>query len=158
MIIGVGDVKNRSTQITDAKEPAQLMLEAIQAAISDASPSSISQLQHSLDSIDVVRTWTWPYPDLPGLLAEKLGIQDRVKRKFYSEHGGDKPAKLFDEAARRISRGEGRVAVITGGEALASRAYTGTVGYTEVLTKIQCLHLLQQSSFHHLAGQPPPKL
>jgi acetyl-CoA acetyltransferase len=123
VIIGVGDIKNRSTAINDAKEPAVLMLEAIRAAIEDASSSSGSDIQSAIDSIDVVKTWTWPYPDLPGLLASKLGVDKSVKWKRYSDHGGDKPGKLLDEAARRIAKGECKVAVLTGGEALASRAY-----------------------------------
>ncbi|KAF3001449.1 hypothetical protein E8E13_008119 [Curvularia kusanoi] len=118
VIIGVGDVKNRD--INNAKEPATLMLEAIEIALKDASSSSPSDLKAAIDSIDVVKTWTWPYPDLPSLLAEKLGVQEGVKWKSYSEHGGNQPGKLFDEAAKRIARGECQVAVITGGEALAS--------------------------------------
>jgi acetyl-CoA acetyltransferase len=123
IIIGVGDIKNRSTTVADAKEPATLMLKAIQVAINDASSSSASDLKSAIDSIDVVKTWTWPYPDLPGLLAEKLGVEKSVKWKRYSDHGGDKPGKLFDEAAKRIAKGDCKVAIITGGEALASRAY-----------------------------------
>lgn len=120
VIIGVGDVKNRD--VNNAKEPATLMLEAIEIALKDASPQSSSDLKSSIDSIDVVKTWTWPYPDLPGLLAERLGVQTSIKWKHYSEHGGNQPGKLFDEAAKRIAKGESKVAVITGGEALASRA------------------------------------
>ncbi|KAH9879077.1 hypothetical protein J1614_002512 [Plenodomus biglobosus] len=123
IIIGVGDIKNRSTAIADAKEPATLMLEAIQNALRDASSSSsssIAELQAAIDSIDVVKTWTWPYPDLPGLLAQKLEVEKSVRWKRYSDHGGDKPGKLFDEAAKRIAKGECKVAVVTGGEALAS--------------------------------------
>jgi hypothetical protein len=88
VIIGIGDIKNRSTAVADAKEPATLMLEAIQLAIKDASSSSISELQAAIDSIDVVKTWTWPYPDLPGLLAEQLGVEKTIKWKRYSDHGG----------------------------------------------------------------------
>jgi acetyl-CoA acetyltransferase len=123
VIIGVGDIKNRSTAVADAKEPATLILAAIQRAIQDASSTSASNLQAAIDSIDVVKTWTWPYPDLPGLLAERLGVENSIKWKRYSDHGGDKPGKLFDEAAKRIASGECKVAVVTGGEALASRAY-----------------------------------
>jgi hypothetical protein len=123
VIIGVGDVKNRSTAIDDAKEPATLMLEAIQLAIQDATSSSASDLQSAIDSIDVVKSWTWPYPDLPGLLAQKLSVEDSLTWKRCSEHGGDKPGKLFDEAAKRIAKGDSKVAVVTGGEALASCAY-----------------------------------
>lgn len=120
VIIGVADVKNRSTAVKDAKEPAALMLEAIGAAVQDASGSAevAGQLQSNIDSIDVVRTWTWPYANLPSLLAEKLGVQP--KHQSYTEHGGNQPAKLLDDAARRIAIGENRVAIVTGAEALAS--------------------------------------
>lgn len=124
IIIGVGDVKNRSTAVADAKEPLTLMLEAIQTALQDASASSYSDLRSKIDSIDVVKTWTWPYPDLPGSIAEKLSVEKTSKWKRYSDHGGDKPGKLFDEAAKRIAKGECKVAVVTGGEALASRVYS----------------------------------
>lgn len=120
IIIGVGDVKNRD--VNNAKEPATLMLEAIEIALKDASPSSLQDLKSSIDSIDVVRTWTWPYPDLPNLLSERLNVKDNIKWKMYSDHGGNQPGKLFDEAAKRIAKGECKVAVVTGGEALASRA------------------------------------
>jgi acetyl-CoA acetyltransferase len=123
VIIGIGDIKNRSTAIADAKEPATLMLETIEKAIGDTESSSVTDLQSAIDSIDVVKTWTWPYPDLPGLLAAKLGVDQNLKWKRYSEHGGDKPGKLLDEAAKRIAKGECKVAVVTGGEALASCAY-----------------------------------
>ncbi|KAJ5223913.1 hypothetical protein N7468_008455 [Penicillium chermesinum] len=120
VIVGVADVKNRSTAVEDAKEPAQLMLEAIRRAIQDASrsQSTSDKLQASVDSIDVVRTWTWPYADLPALLAEKLGVS--TKHRHYSEHGGNQPAKLLDEAALRVAKGDSKAAVITGAEALAS--------------------------------------
>lgn len=128
VVIGVGDVKNRSLQIEDAAEPMQLMLQASLRALDDATsiPSTRKELQSKIDSIDVVATWTWPYADLPGLLSEKLGI--RPRHKIYSEHGGNQPVKLFDEAARRISRGESKVALVTGGEALASRKDLETTG------------------------------
>ena len=121
IIVGVGDVKNKSQNVEDAIEPMQLMLQAIIRALEDSTTihSVIEQLKSNIDSVSVVATWTWPYADLPGLLAEKLGI--RPEYSLYSEQGGNQPIKLVDEAARRISRGECKVAVVTGGEALASR-------------------------------------
>jgi acetyl-CoA acetyltransferase len=157
VIVGVGDIKNRSTAVGDAKEPAALILEAIQAAIEDASSSSSSDLQTAIDSIDVVKTWTWPYPDLPGLLANKLGVDKSIKWKRYSEHGGDKPGKLFDGAAKRIARGENKVAIVTGGEALASRAYSLTPHYRPDLTIFKCQHAQQPKNSHHQAGRLPHK-
>lgn len=120
VIVGVGDYINRSLSVSDAHEPLTLILKAIQQAIDDTelTEAKRSNLQSSIDSVDVVRTWTWPYDDLPGLIGEKLGVNP--KHKFYTDHGGNKPALLLDEAARRISRGVTKVAVVAGGEALAS--------------------------------------
>lgn len=121
VVVGVGDVINRSSKAEDAIEPMQLMLQAIHNAIKDTGvpQASTSKLRSKIDSIDVVRTWTWPYTDLPGLLAEQLQVHPH--HKHYSDHGGNSPAKLFDAAARRLSTGESKVAVLCGGEALASR-------------------------------------
>ncbi|KAJ5554713.1 hypothetical protein N7461_003183 [Penicillium sp. DV-2018c] len=120
VIVGVADIKNRSLAVEDAKEPATLMLEAIQAAINDActTEETAQVLQNNIDSLGVVQTWTWPYNNLPGLLSQWLGVNP--KHQTCTEHGGNQPAKLLDEAALRVARGEATVAVITGGEALAS--------------------------------------
>ncbi|KAH7123788.1 acetyl-CoA acetyltransferase-like protein [Dendryphion nanum] len=130
IIIGISDLKNPSLATTPTPpEPASLIHSAILAAINDASPTSPAQLQAAIDSIDVVKTWTWPYADLPGLLAGMLGLKEGdLKRKFYSEHGGDKPGRLVDEAARRLSRGEGKVMVCCGGETLASLSACAAAG------------------------------
>lgn len=120
VVIGVGDIKNKSLKVEDALEPMQLMLKATELAIADAnlSPAASKKLQANIDSISVVATWTWSYHDLPGLIGKKLGVEP--KYKLLSDHGGNSPAKVFDEAARRISFGETKVAVVTGGEASAS--------------------------------------
>ncbi|KAK2739194.1 hypothetical protein FQN57_006637 [Myotisia sp. PD_48] len=120
VIIGVGDVRNPSKKLEDALEPSEMMLKAFQEALRDTGlPANVAkELQASIDSIDVVATWTWPYENLPGLLAEKLGV--KPTHTFYSGTGGNSPGKLFDDAARRISLGKNKVALVTGGEALAS--------------------------------------
>lgn len=119
VIIGVGDIVNRSKKVEDAIEPLQLMIQAIQEAIKDTGlqPADLAALQSSIDSVDVVKSWTWPC-DYPGLIAERLAF--RPVHCEYSEHGGNQPTKLVDDAARRISLGESKVAIVTGGEALAS--------------------------------------
>lgn len=127
IVIGVGDIKNRSLKVEDAIEPAELMLKASLRAIQDTnlSPAVQERLQANIDHVGVVNTWTWRYHDLPGLIGEKLGVKgDKLKYKVLSHHGGDSPAKLFDEASRRISLGQSKVALVTGGEALASCTLT----------------------------------
>lgn len=119
IVIGVGDIVNRSKKVEDAIEPLQLMLQAISTAIKDTglSATSLSSLQKSIDSISVTKPWTWPC-DYPHLIAERLAV--KPLHMELSDHGGNQPARLLDEAARRISRGESKVAVVTGAEALAS--------------------------------------
>jgi hypothetical protein len=126
IIVGVGDAVNRSLELKDAIEPKDLILQAIHKAIEDTTlPSSQRDaLQSSIDDLSVVATWTWPYPDLPGSLSKELGIKPR--HSTYSPHGGNQPAKLFDEAAHRITLGQSTAAIVTGGEALASCMSTST--------------------------------
>lgn len=123
VIIGVGDVVNRSKRLEDALEPLELMLKAIEAAWEDTGLTGdvSTRLKSEIDSVDVVQTWTWPYTNLPDLLANRLGAKPR--HTHYSDHGGNQPAQLFDHAARRISLGQSKVALVTGGEALASCIY-----------------------------------
>ena len=124
IIIGVGDVQNRSLKPEDAVEPMQLMLRAVHKSIEDTGLESTRarNLQASIDSVDVVRTWTWPYKDLPSLLALNLGV--RLIHKSYSDFGGNEVGRLIDEAARRVSQRKSKLSVVTGGEALASRTST----------------------------------
>ena len=97
------------------------MLQAIREAAADShlESSASATLLSSVDSLDVVRCWTWPYEDLPSLISQDLGFAN-LRHSGYTDHGGHQPAKVFDEASRRISSGECDVAVITGGEALGS--------------------------------------
>lgn len=144
VIIGVGDFINRSKRVEDAVEPLQLMLHAIEGAMADTgiSESSSQDLRAAVDSLDVVRTWTWPYDDLPGLIAQQLGINP--SRKHYTDNGGNQPGLWFDEAARRVSKGETKVAILTGGEALASCKCAWHLDFS--LPSLQSLQFVLQSS------------
>lgn len=94
IVIGVADIVNRSLKVEDAREPLDLMVSAINEALKDAgvAPSRIDTLRSSIDSIDVVQTWTWPYPNLPGSISQKLGINAR--RQYQSPHGGNQPGSF----------------------------------------------------------------
>ena len=111
---------NRSRKVEDAVEPLGLIIEAIHAAIKDSNTSEklSSELKSSIDSISVVNTWTWSYKDLPTLVEQKLGT--KAGYKALSGHSGNSPGLMLDESARRIARGESKVAVVVGAEALAS--------------------------------------
>src|SRR5258708_31536718 len=93
VVVGVGDVINRSLEVQDAKEPLELILDSINSAIQDtrATQALQGQIQSAIDSIDVVRPWTWPYADLPALLATSLRITP--KHKFITPNGGNQTCK-----------------------------------------------------------------
>lgn len=121
VIIGVGDIVNRSSKVGDAREPLDLMVQAIREAISDTGldSSKADTLRSSIDSVNVVLSWTWPYPDLVGSICQRIGVD--AEHRHLTPHGGNQSGKIFDETARRISQRKTKVAVLTGGEALASR-------------------------------------
>ncbi|KAF7895832.1 uncharacterized protein EAF01_009794 [Botrytis porri] len=136
IIIGVGDVINRSLDVEDAIEPLELMLQSLEKSFSDTGlcqsrdREKLGMLKESVDDVRVVRNWTWPYVDvcqsvLDGILGEGKGGDDNLGEgkgvyKEESEHGGNSPVKMLDEACQRVGRGESKVAVVVGGEALES--------------------------------------
>jgi hypothetical protein len=105
VLIGVCDFTNHSIRIEYAREPMQLMLDAIHRALRDTGlpHDRQRQLQQRIDSVFVVETWSWPYSDLPGLIGEKLGAH--LKHKRLSDHGGNSPGLLLHEAAAQVADG-----------------------------------------------------
>jgi hypothetical protein len=128
VIVGTGEIRHKSFTVDHTIEPAELMLAAFKDALRDTGSSlSHDEFTALVDSISVVPPWTWPYTDLPSLIAERLGRDPAKCHLALGIHGGNQPAMLCDEAARRIAKGESKVAIVTGGEALASCASPGRV-------------------------------
>ncbi|GAB0145405.1 erg10, acetyl-CoA C-acetyltransferase [Epichloe bromicola] len=115
IIVGVGDVRNKSFHVEDALEPAQLMVNAIQHAIEDTGLGKQSQeaLVSQVDSLRIVPTWTWAYNDLPAVISERLGL--RLSQQVVGEHGGNQPALQCDEAARDIARASLHLSILNEG-------------------------------------------
>jgi len=117
VIVGVGQIVNRSEGPQDAREPLDLMTEAARAAADDC---QVRALLEQADSVQVVNTVSWAYRDAPGLLAEAIGA--RPRDKAYTAVGGNGPQWLVSRTAEAIVRGDVRLAVIAGGDAMRSRA------------------------------------
>ena len=66
VIVGVGQYVNRSKELDDAREPADMMATVARAAEDDA---GVEGLLARVDSLQVVSILSWPYPDAPALLA-----------------------------------------------------------------------------------------
>jgi acetyl-CoA C-acetyltransferase len=125
VIIGAGEIKDRPADPLLALEPARLMAEALRRAAEDC---GASDLLGALDSLDIVNSVSWPYGDLPGVLAGLLGY--RPARLVYGPVGGESPVRFLHEAANRIARGESQVAAVTGAEATHAVAAAQKAGIT----------------------------
>ena len=111
VIVGVGEITDRTREPLQSLEPLALMAHALSAAEKDAGV----KLLHDVGSLDVVSEYSWPYADAPALLSARLGIAPA--RKFYGVAGGESPVRFMHEAALRIARGECKVAAVVGAEA-----------------------------------------
>ncbi|MDO8705420.1 MAG: hypothetical protein Q7J84_10795 [Sulfuricaulis sp.] len=111
VIVGVGEITNRPRDLAQGLEPAALMVESLRRAQQDAG----ADLIRSLDSLDVINSFSWPYRDLPGTLCEMLGMTPA--RVVYRPVGGETPTLSLHQAAQRIALGQSTVAAVCGGEA-----------------------------------------
>ena len=130
VVVGVGQVTNRPDPAVSADrrpQPLDLMVGAVAAAAEDcdgAAPGGPAPagrwLLDRAGSLAVVASFGWQPPN-PGLLvADALGIEPA--EVVLSSTGGNTPQALLHRAAQAIGRGELDVAVVTGAEALHTRA------------------------------------
>ncbi len=115
VIVGVAQYVNRSDNLDDAREPVDMMALVARAAAADA---GVDGLPARIDSLQVVNILGWPYPDAPGLLAQRLGA--RPTHTLYSAVGGETPQRLINETAQAIVDGRVELALLAGAEALHS--------------------------------------
>jgi acetyl-CoA C-acetyltransferase len=111
VIIGVGEIVDRSKEITQGLEPLKLLEEALKRAEADSG----AKLLHQIGSLDVVNFLSWRYRDPEKQLAQRLGIDPA--HCYYGPVGGESPIRYLHEAAKRIARGECEVAAVCGAEA-----------------------------------------
>jgi acetyl-CoA C-acetyltransferase len=111
VIVGIGEITDRPKEIPEGLEPLALLVEALKRAGADAGASLLAEI----DSLDVVNFLSWRYRDPEQQLCARLGIKPR--HAYYGPVGGESPIRYLHEAAKRIARGESRVAAVCGAEA-----------------------------------------
>ncbi|MGA8723938.1 MAG: hypothetical protein WB565_02755 [Acidimicrobiales bacterium] len=99
-----------------APEPLDMWEEVARAAAADA---GVRGALRELESLQVVYCQAWEYDDACLRLAERLGADPAHRR--YSGIGGSVPLTLVADAADAMMRGELDLALVIGGEALATR-------------------------------------
>jgi len=97
-------------------DPLGLMIETSRRAIEDAGPKKITDF---IDSVYVPNIISWSYRDVPGMLAESLGI--RPSKKTYYPVSGNLPQMFVNQSAKAIASGESEAVLLAGAEA----AYAG---------------------------------
>ena len=100
-------------------EPLALWAQAALAAAADTGRSG-GDVVDEVDELAVVHCMSWRYDDPTLRLADRLGI--RPSRCETSVLAGTAPQRLLNEAALRILQGSVDVALVVGGEAMATRA------------------------------------
>ncbi len=101
-----------------APEPLDMWESLARSAADDAgSPDALKGLQ----SVQVVFSQSWEYDDPCARLAERLGADPA--HAAYSGLGGSVPVRLASEAGAAMAAGQLDLALIVGGEALATRRH-----------------------------------
>jgi acetyl-CoA C-acetyltransferase len=114
-IVGVAQ-KTWRKEAGDAPHPLLQNVEVAKLAIADCGATAIIS---RIDELDAVRCLSWHYDDLPGAIADTLGLQPGERK--LSGMSGTGPQRFVCDAAEKILKAERRAVLVTGAEALATR-------------------------------------
>jgi acetyl-CoA C-acetyltransferase len=117
VIVGAGQVVHRNPPDAESTEPVTLMVEALRLAGEDSGTGD--KLLRRADSVRCVPVIAWRYLDAAALVADELGARPRETVQS-AAIGGDGPQRLLNDTARAIGDNEIDVALVGGGEAVAS--------------------------------------
>lgn len=126
ILVGCGDVTDRTTPIEVGRSPFDLISQAAKIALADTGASGVRE---SIDTVAVVRLFSdtshrfatklGSSTNPPKSVADRLGIQ--AARYIYTWNGGNMPQYLVNQFAEAISEGQIGAALIAGGEALRTQ-------------------------------------
>ncbi len=129
VLVGVGQIKQRPDDLSQALEAIALMEAAVVAAGVD---SGAPELLAKASAIGVV-DGAWGYSDPARILADNIGATDAIT--LLSATGGNTPQSYVNALATRIRSGELDVAIVTGGETIWSRRKKRAAGLPRDLTE-----------------------
>lgn len=116
VIVGVGQLLNRTDKGADPLEPVKLMAEAAAIAETD---TGVTGLLKRAQVVAAVPTISWRYRDPGAIVAELHGAQEA--KTWYASVGGNTPQSLMNRICSHIQSGELEVALLIGGEAGRAR-------------------------------------
>lgn len=131
VIVGVGQLSQRTDRGEPALEPVALMAEALRRAEIDSGVRDAGALAGA-DSIRVSCELSWRYRDPGALVAELVGA--RPADTAYTVMGGNYVQSVVNQTARDIQTGANDLVLLTGGEAwrtrTAARKHETELGWT----------------------------
>lgn len=122
VIVGVGQTEQRVDDPAAAREPTDLLVDAVESAVRD---SGSDRLGDAIDTIAVIRIMSHRYRDPAALVADGLGLDRSGVRTIETDEGGNYPQALLNRACLEIADGSDSVWVIGGGEAWRNRKAAG---------------------------------
>lgn len=117
VLVGAGQLSQRVDQGEPPLEPAELMAEALRAALENAGAPG---LLASIDSIRVMSVLSWPYRNPGAEVARRTGANPG--HTSLTVLSGNYPQTTVNRAAADIAAGRADVVVVCGAEAWRSRA------------------------------------
>ncbi|MBV1687895.1 acetyl-CoA acetyltransferase [Novosphingobium sp. G106] len=120
VIVGVGEINDRSGGGEEALDSLQLMLAALAAADHDAGEGWLARCERIL----VVPQLSFSEIDIPLSLSTATGL-DLSAVQQADVASGDTPVRLLNDAANAISRGEVAACAIVGAEAMRTALRAG---------------------------------
>ena len=122
VLVGTGQVVQRAATVAEARNPVQLIADAVRAAATDAGLAAVP----NVDSLRVVSFLSWRYRDPARFIAAELGIT--TGENVYTTAGGNTPQMLVNITALDIQEGRADLVVLCGGETWRTRGKARKAG------------------------------
>ena len=124
VIVGAGQLNNRTDDGDPEREPVELLAAALRLAADDAKAPGILA---AADSVRVVAILSWRYRDAAALVAERVGAAP--PHTLYTAMGGNSPQVLLNRTFLDVAAGRADVVLVGGAEAWRTRMdHRGTGG------------------------------
>lgn len=114
VVIGVGQVVQRTPDLEAPLEPTALSAEALRRAAADA--GGTADLLAAADLVYAVPSASWAYRDQAGAVAALVGATDAATVQT-SQYGGDGAQLALNDAAQQVVDGSAHVVLVSGAEA-----------------------------------------
>ncbi len=121
VLVGIAHVDQRISDVSEAREPIELMIEAVKAAADDAGSSQLL----AADSIRVIRG-IWPYQNPAAAVAEAIGATDA--ETGLTPYGGNFVQTALNLSALDIQSGRRDIIILTGAECGNTQAKAAKAG------------------------------